>query len=486
MYYMKHGGMSFFVKKFLKNRNSRKYSFANCFCPACCLVIGVILVYVFTGCSNKQMEVTLPYKVPDNFSHSGSLAVPDRYWISFQDTHLNELLDTVLTSNMDILSAWERLRASRAIAEKASARLFPFLDFSASGEINRPGGDFEEDQRFQMGLNTQYEVDLWGRIRASADAKELRSRAAFAEYKSTALAVASEVIMTWFRLAERKSQLDLINRQIEINRQMLDLMNNRFGNGRVRSVDIFRQQQLLESVREQKYFIESQVEVLTHQLMILGGIAPSGELVYTPNSLSDLPAFPDTGIPVELIRRRPDIQNAFYQLQAADRELAAAISSQYPRLSFTFSVSSVTGNANKLFEQWVYAVGGNLLAPLFYGKQLSAEVDRTEAVKNQRLYEYGKAVLIAFREVESALENEKNQKKIIHQIKKQLVLAEKTYEQVKVGYFNGVTDYLDVLTARDGLEELQRDMLSANLQLIEYRVLLYKSLAGGFEIPGDE
>ena len=121
------------------------------------------------------------------------------------------------------------------------------------------------------------------------------------------------------------------------------------------------------------------------------------------------------------------------------------------------------------------------MAPIFYGGELRAEVDRNEAVKQQRLYEYGQTVLIAFREVEDALVRERKQKQAIVSIERQVELANQAFRQLRLRYLNGDANYLDVITSLDDIQQLRRDLLSARLLLVEYRISLYRSLAGSFD-----
>ena len=169
------------------------------------------------------------------------------------------------------------------------------------------------------------------------------------------------------------------------------------------------------------------------------------------------------------------------ELKAADRDLAAAISNQYPRLTLSVSASTAASTAQDLFQSWAYAFAGDLLAPIFRGGALRAEVDRTEAVRTQRLYQYGQTILTAFQEVEDALIREKKQRERIQQLERQVELAQQAYEQLRTQYFNGAADYLDVLTALDEVQQLRRDRLAAERTLVEDRIALYRALAGSFE-----
>ncbi|MDZ7847927.1 MAG: TolC family protein [Owenweeksia sp.] len=103
--------------------------------------------------------------------------------------------------------------------------------------------------------------------------------------------------------------------------------------------------------------------------------------------MPELPPLPETGIPIDLVRRRPDVQSAFKRLQAADQEVAAAISNKYPRLNLSISTAIRSNDVNDIFQTWARSFAGNLVVPIFYGGRLNAEVDRTEAVKQQLLYD---------------------------------------------------------------------------------------------------
>ncbi|MEX2568387.1 MAG: TolC family protein, partial [Cyclobacteriaceae bacterium] len=136
-----------------------------------------------------------------------------------------------------------------------------------------------------------------------------------------------------------------------------------------------------------------------------------------------------------------------------------------------------------LFESQAASLTSSLLAPIFYGGRLKAEVNRTEAVKQQFRNDYGQAVLIAFKEIEDALVQETKQMERIEAIERQVLLAERAYEQLKIEYLNGSIAYLDVLVTLGQQQQLRRDLITTKLNLLEFRISLYRSLAGGFETP---
>ncbi len=451
-------------------------------CAAALLVCAAATL--LTACAGQTRTTALPVELPPAFSGEGMGDPPARWWTTFDDAGLNAAVDSALASNFDLKAAWERLRAAQAVAAGQAAALWPQADATAVGEIRRGSGDGEE---IRLALSSFYEVDLWGRIRSSVDAERFRAEASLADYQTAALSLSAEITRTWYRLAEAASQVALLEEQVATNTNVLELLQVRFQAGMIQGVDVLRQRQLVEATREQHSDGMARLRVLEHQFAVLLGRAPQEAMEDPPDDLPELAPLPEPGIPIELVRRRPDIRRAFYLLQGADRDLASAMSSRYPRLTLSASASSATGGAERLFESWVLSVAGDVLAPIFYGGELRAEVDRTEAVRQERLYEYGQAVLIAFQEVEDALIREEQQVESIHHLENQITSAVQAYEQLQIQYLNGAANYIDVLIALDEHQDLRRRLLTAELNLVEFRIALYRALAGSFEtVPPPE
>jgi len=473
--------MDFFSEKLAEPEIKREHQRPMLMLLSTKLALLASLVLMLYACSPKTTQVSLPVETPESFSYSGEVEAPQEWWTAFEDPELNTLVDRGLGDNFDLRTVWYRFQAARAVVDRQSSFLLPDIEASVRSSLNRPQPDFVGGENVQLGLSAFYEVDLWGRISALVDAEKYRAEATFADYQAAAISLSAEISNTWFRLQTAWQQLQLIEEQIATNEEILSFIRAQFGSGQIRSVDILRQQQLVEATIDQRIQVEARIEVLEHQLAVLLGLPATNDITYEPDSLPILPPLPETGIPVELIQRRPDVKNAFLLLQAADREVAAAISNRYPRLSFSTSVQLRANNFENLLEDWAYSLGGNLVAPLFYGGRLNAEVDRSQAVKYQRLYAYGQTVIIAFQEVEDALIQERKQLARIAVLEEQLELAELAYRQLRIEYFNGLSDYLAVLTALTQAQELRRELLSSRQTLLEFRIALYRALAGGFE-----
>jgi outer membrane protein TolC len=187
---------------------------------------------------------------------------------------MDSLVDRALQSNFSLETAWHRLRSAQAVVDREGAGRFPTLEVSGRGEVQRP--DSGNDAQIRLGITSEYEIDLWGRIRSGVDAARYRARATEADYQTAALSLSAEVVRTYFQLMEAQNQHELFEHQIETNQQVLSLIRARFGSGQIRSVDILRQRQLLESTREQKNRDRIQNRGVGTPARYFVGLCPSG------------------------------------------------------------------------------------------------------------------------------------------------------------------------------------------------------------------
>ncbi|MFK7768175.1 MAG: efflux transporter outer membrane subunit [Mariniblastus sp.] len=438
----------------------------------------LVLPLCVSGCAGRNFVKPLVPAAPQ-FSDSGISEAPNRWWVAFGDQELEEKINQAVGGNYTLAAALQRVRAARALTRREASDLFPDLNgISDAGFVFGPGRDSE---RYGLGLDAAYQVDLWGEIQSRVDAERFRANATCYDAKAIALTLSSEIARNWFSLQEAHAQVKLLKDQIKTNRTGLELQESRFGLGLIRSADVLRQRQLLESTLEQSVVAEARIEVLEHQLALLLGEMPQTATYETGSELPELPPLPNTGLPSELLQRRPDVLRDYLAFEAADRDLASAISSQYPRISLSGAVQNIADSPESIFRDWFASLGGQLVAPLLDGGQRRAEVDRNAALVFQRFSEYSQTMLIAFREVEDSLAQEKYQVQRIRHLNEQVKLAGQASAQLREQYLIGDAEYLDILSASTTQQSLQRQLLSAQLELVLIRVSLYLALAGEIE-----
>lgn len=455
--------------------------------------LGICLLALTCSCATPRLDMTPIVEVPEGFSQSGDEILADQWWTQLGDPALNRLIDLALADNLTFSGAWDRLAQAEAIARREGADLRPSLDLTAGGSRSRsreatPLGQEQTNynNQFSLGLAASYELDVWGRVRSTRDAAQLDLYASREDLQAAAITLSAQVATTWYQWVEQRAQLALLGEQIKNNERELELITLRFRSGMAAAADVLRQRQLVESTRGERIQIESRAQVLAHQLSVLLGHAPADDLPVDAAGFPALPDRPATGLPSELIERRPDIRQAYYKVYAADRRLAAAIADRYPRLTLSASADTSAQHVGDLFEASLLSIAANAVAPIADGGRRAAEVERTQAAVSENIHSYAQVVLEAFQEVEDALVQEDYQRAYLENLDSQVMLSEQVIERIRDRYLNGAVDYLNVLDALLSNQNLQRSRLTAQRELIEYRVGLYRALAGGWSLPSSK
>jgi len=467
-----------------RKRRRHPMPWATRLLPWVCLVLAAC-----PACAPQTRDAAPPARVPEAFSATGTQAVPDRWWLALEDPRLNELIEKALAGNLDLRVLWDRLDQASAAARREGAALLPSVDATAEAgraAAGAEGAPTAYTNTFSAGLAASYEVDLWGRVRATVTAAELEVRATREDLAAAAMTLAAEVAGTWYRIVDLTGQIALLDEQVRTNEKYLELVTLRFRRGKVTAVDVLQQRQLVEATRAERLLAESERQVLAHQLAILVGRTPDAAVAGAEGALPALPPLPRTGLPADLIRSRPDVCGAYERLRAADQRVAAAVADRFPRVSLSAGAETTADRVRDLFDNWVASLAANLAAPLFDGGRREAEVQRTRAVASERLHGYGQAVLDALREVEDALVQQRQQEQYLASLERQLDLASKATERTRQQYVGGNLDYLRVLAALLSEQRLQRTRLRARRELVQFRIDLYRALGGGWEMarPG--
>jgi len=440
--------------------------------------ILVLFLSLFCGCIPIVERSVTPIDLPANFSIQGEVPPQAQWWLDFQDTSLTLLIDQAITDNFSLQVAKERIEEARAIARQAGASLLPTLDGLGAASSSR---DYQTDrttENYSLGLTASYEIDLWGRLRSQRDAAVFEAIATEADYHTAAISLAAEVANTWYQLVETDLQLKLLAQQKETNTKVLELISVQFRSGKVGIADVLQQRQLVESNSGNMARLRGDISVLEHQLAILIGILPGDVGLPQRGQLPTMPPLPETGIPLDILSERPDIESSFLRLRAADNLVATAVADQYPRLSISADLSTSGQRSRDLFDNWFSTLGANLFGPLFDGGLRKAEVARNESIAKQQFYNHGQTILDAIGEVENSLVREKEQQAILSSLKTQLQYATESVQHIGNRYRQGADDYQRVLLALLSQQGLQRNILTSRRELINFRISLYRALSG--------
>jgi outer membrane protein, multidrug efflux system len=451
------------------------------------VLIGLSAIMALAACRVHDVDTTPepPIPVPEGYSVETRMdgAPPEAWWGDFNDPALARLIDRSLAQNLQLRAAWARLEQARALVRQAGSGKWPQLDASLSASRTKNRFDIGQEiivetTAYNASIQAGYEVDLWRRVDSLESAAAQDAAALRDNLESIALSTAAQVSETWFDLLANRARRALIESQLEINETYLELTRLRFEQGLASALEVYQQRQQLVATRAQLALIDGTTEVLEHALSLLVGQPPGARYAVDRTELPALPALPATGVPADLLERRPDVRAARRQVVAADYRLAAAIADRLPALRLSGSLSEGADNVGDLFRSPLWSIVGSLTAPLFDGGRRAAEVDRNEAVVEELRFTYAFVLLQAMVEVENALVQERQQVLYIADLSEQLELAEATLREARARYRQGLVDYLQVLTALQSLQQVEVTLLGAQRQLISYRIQLCRALGG--------
>ena len=442
--------------------------------------------------SQPELAVTVPQRWTAAATLPGEIDV--EWWTDFGDPALDATVRTVLEQNYDLQAAGARLEQAAADAAIASADLRPSVQatFNASRRKQNfigfpiPGGEDRVlstiSTNFGVSLDTSWEVDFWGRLRAGSRAALADLQSVAADLRGAQLSIAGQTVKAWFVIAEAAQQVALAQAMVESFRASSEQVRDRFEQGLRPSLDLRLSLANLSSAEALLQQRRQQLDATTRQLEVLRG-QYAGTNIHAPTQLPDPPLGVPAGLPADLVARRPDLVAAERQLAASNERLTLARRDLYPRLSLTGSAGTASDALRSLTDGGlgVWSLLGNLVQPIFQGGRLRASANRAEARTHEALSNYASAALQAYAEVESALAAEDllaERERYLTMSVEQARAAERLAED---RYRSGLEDYITVLESQRRAFQADGDLIGARRLRLENRVDLYLALGGGFD-----
>ncbi len=450
------------------------------------VTLVTVALGLFTGCSlHTPTDPVLNVEIPDAFEQAPARMLPgppEQWWRAFGDERVNGLMGAAFSGNLDLEQAYARLSQADAVARKSGSALSPFLNLNGKAGRSRQLGGFDTvtGGSHELSLSAGYEVDLWNRLGSQKEADELARTATLEEIRTLYLSISANVADLYYMMVEQRAQLHLTDQTIQARKATLELVEQRFREGMVPSLDLYQARQNLASAGSQRPDFEARLTTTAHALSLLTGGYPNSNLGGTLAILPDLPsAFPG-GLPSELLKNRPDIRRELFRLKAVDLSIGVAMANRFPSVNLMAAMGTGGSDFGTTLSGLVWNLAGNLAGPLVDGGNRRAEVDRTRAVYDERLAGYRKTVLTAFQEVEDALVKNRTTAEKIRRLKNEETVARATLRLSKDRYFDGISDYLPVLTAQSAHYNTQIRLLAARRELIADRISLARAMGGNW------
>jgi len=407
------------------------------------------------------------------------------WWSRFGSEELNSLMREALGANQDIAAALQRIEQARAAARIAGAGLLPRVDAggNVSHDTQRRNGDWEADTSDRADIVASYELDLWGRNRANAEAAAANLAASAYDRDAIALVVQSELASAYITVLALKDRIAIAQNNLTLARELLQLIETQFEEGRSSGLEV-AQQRLTVSTQEAAIpELERQLRAAETAIAVLLGRPPQGFRVAAPSlKVLALPAVA-AGRPADLLTRRPDIRRAEADLRAANADIGAARATFFPTVDLSVS-AAVSGLLTSGGATTAGSLAGSLVAPIFSGGALEGQLEQSRARHEELVAAYRRSVLTALKEAEDALVSIDANSRRSELLARAAEEARDAFRLSQLRYVAGAVDFISVIDAQRSQLSAEDSLVQAELARFDAVIDLYAALGGGWpELP---
>ncbi|MGH8389470.1 MAG: efflux transporter outer membrane subunit [Pseudomonas sp.] len=460
------------------------------------LGLGVGLAGCMVGPDYQAPKIDTPaaYRYADKETKDLSNTL---WWEQFQDPVLNELIRSALLENKDIKIAAARVEEFLGRYGVARSLYYPQVGLDSQGQRSRSprdNGPVPLDSsvdpvfnNYQAILSVNWELDIWGRLRRLNESARADLLASEEGRRSVILSLVSSVATSYVTLRDLDRELEIARTTAKVRGDSYEIFKLRFGAGTISEMELAQNlseyQRTLASVAQFEPLVAQQENALA----VLLGRNPGPILRGRDLAHLTLPSVP-AGLPSDLLERRPDLRQAELNLISANAQIGAAKAQYFPTISLTGLLGSVSNQLSDLFTgpaaAWSYGVAASM--PIFTGGAIAGQVQQAEAVQQQTLFTYQKAIQSAFSDVENALvASSKSREQMAYQAGQ--VEALRTYAHfARLRYDNGYTSYIEVLDAERSLFDAELNYTRTRGSVFTSMVDLYKATGGGWVTKADE
>ena len=411
-----------------------------------------------------------------------------KWWDVYADSTLQALINKSIESNLDLMTAVSRVEEAKAILGFNQANMFPFFDYAGRaratdfGPTGAQAGVGFPSNSFQVLGNVSWEIDLWGKLRHA-------NRAAYADListdedrKSVYISLVAQVAELYFQLRGLDERYEITQRTNATRVEYLRIITLRFQQGEVSELDKLQAEQIAADSEADLYNLERQMIATENAINVLMGRTYAPIARGLRNDQQQLPLDIPSGLPSQLLERRPDIRSAEQSLVAQTERVGIAITLQFPSLSLTGLLGVASPDVSNLFssDAVVGSITGQLAGPIFRFNQNKRRVEAEKAKLKQVGYQYEKTILNAFAEVENSLAEIRTYRNEFTARQTQVTATTRSLELSKALYDNGYTSFLQVLDAERELYGSQFEKSLALQNQLIATVRLYKALGGGW------
>jgi multidrug efflux system outer membrane protein len=442
--------------------------------------------------------------VPGQFLQTSGAVTPldaqkdiaEGWWRNFQDQDLEGLVTQAVQANKELESSLARVNQARAVRREAFLDLFPTI--TTQGTYNRsyiPTSTFAGDafqaaqshitnEYYSAGFDAFWELDLFGRVRRSVEARDAESAASIAGLHDAIRVVVSEVARNYFILRGTQAQIKVAKENAKTQEQVVKIAQALFKGGQSSEFDVVRAKAQLSNTLATVPALEARAQAAQYRLAVLCGKQPA-EVSPMLSVNKQLPTYvgPVTiGDPAGLLQRRPDIRAAEFRLAAATAGIGVAQGDLFPKVVFNGSISLQAPTVRDMTsgENDAYRILPTISWPAFNLGRVFANIDQAEALREGALAQYEQSVLIALEDTESALAQFSSSRQRRDLLVQSVENSVRAVQIARTQYENGLVDLLPVLDAQRVALTTQLELVQSETELLTSLVALFKALGGGW------
>ena len=423
------------------------------------------------------------------------------WWRALHDRELDSLIDRAIAASPTLEIALDRLQQARAQEEVVIGAALPRAEASEGGGRGT-GSDLARGRASQTlvsaengaglnqvnniaGFDAAWEIDLFGKFRRQIEAAQYDVEAAVAARNAVLISVIADVTRAYLDVRALQMQLAVLRKNIQVAQQYVDFVQERYHRGITNELDVTLAQRELAQLQSQRMPLIAQINAARYVIAVLLGEFPEnlGKELARPGMIPALPGRIRAGLPIDLLRRRPDIAEAERQLASATALIGVATADLFPQVAVTGGVGQQAQGlgVTPLVISPIWSVGPAVAAPLLDFGRLDAVVDKADFRTRELLFSYKQTVLNAVREVDTAIDAYAAQQDRLRHLADALAAARRALSLATERFDRGLTDSLNVIDAQRQEYELEQQYISAQDSAAAQFVTLYKSLGGGWE-----
>jgi multidrug efflux system outer membrane protein len=458
------------MKKFMKN-----------------IVIIMAVLMMIASCKVGPNYRAPADETPQTFRYTNNATdsiINLQWWDLFHDPVLDTLIATALRQNKDLLIAASRIEQARANVKFRKADYGPKIGVQAGAGVTNQLFNIPGDNNFEAynaAGTFNWELDFWGKFRRSTEAAQAEMLGSFYGKRAIEIALISEVATNYFELLDYKARLRISESTLALRDSTLQIIQARFDEGYTHIIDV-NQAEIQKGITQASVpRFKRFIAFTEHNLNLLMGKNMDSILTFKDLQEYQLPDSIPTGIPSEILQRRPDILQSEQLYRSQNANVGVAVAQRFPSINLTGMLGLGSADLSNLLSNGLgWSAGASLLGPLFEWGKNARRVDIERELAKQYLLEYERTVLTALLEVNNALVELSTYKEELIANAMKMRAARNASSLSRQRYYQGVTSYLEVI-------ENQRQEFDARLAYSEnYQLLLnsyialYKSLGGGW------